>query len=116
MLKNMRTQMISLACIVAASSLQPVFAQTVGSAGTISQVSAGWTSATFGVTTTAPFLNPAGCTSTDMYEVSEANDSGYSTYYAAVLTAYSTGSQIKVVVSNTVCTMTRPTIIGIYII
>jgi hypothetical protein len=42
--------------------------------------------------------------------------SGYNTYYAAILTAYSTGSQVVFVVSNTQCTYSAPTIIGVNIV
>jgi hypothetical protein len=114
MLKKMRVQAICLAGVVAASSLQPVFAQTTVSAGLIKQIDTGWESDTFGVMTTAAIVNPAGCTATDMYE-SSSPAAGYNTYYAAALTAFSTGSQVTVVVSNTTCTENRPTIIGIYI-
>lgn len=114
MLKNVRTQIISLACIIAASSLQPVFAQTTGGAGTIKMVASGWSSDTFGIATTAPVVNPAGCAVTDQYQTTSAN-AGYSTNYAAALTAYSTGSQVQVVVSNTTCTNTRPTLVGLYV-
>ena len=112
MLKKMKAQVISLACIIMVSSIQPVFAQTATGAGTITQVTAGWNGDFFGIHTTAPVINPAGCGATDNYTASSA-DAGYNTYYAAALTAYSTGSQVYVIVSNTACVQGRPTIIGL---
>ena len=114
MIKNMKLRALSLACVIAASSLQPVFAQATSSAGTITRVATGWSSATFGITITAPLVNPAGCATTDQYQETSANP-GYNTDYAAALTAYTSGSQVQIVVSNTVCTNTRPTIIGLYV-
>ena len=115
MLEKMKLQVLSLACVIAAIPLQPVFAQTTSSAGTIKLIGTGWSSAVFGIGTTAPLVNPAGCATTDQYQEISANP-GYNTDYAAALTAYSTGSQVEVVVSNTVCTNTRPTIIGLYVL
>jgi ABC-type proline/glycine betaine transport system substrate-binding protein len=115
MCKKIGIQTLAFACIMAACSLQPVFAQTAVTAGTIKQIDTGWSSDTFGLMTTAPIINPAGCSAADMYESSQPA-AGYSTYYAAALTAFSTGAQVSVVVSNTTCTQNRPTIIGLYIV
>lgn len=115
MLAKIKMAVTLLACVVAASSLQPAFAQDQSNVGTITQISTGWNSETFGIETTAPMINPAGCSVTDMYEVSSTSP-GYNTYYAAALTAFSTGSQVVVVVSTAACTMSRPTIIGITVI
>ncbi|GGA46986.1 hypothetical protein [Dyella nitratireducens] len=115
MLKKIGMKLLPLAAIIAATSLQPVFAQTSNTAGTIKQIDTGWESDTFGVMTAAPMINPAGCPATDMYESSQPAG-GYSTYYAAALTAFSTGSQVIIVVSNTTCTQNRPTIIGLYLV
>jgi hypothetical protein len=114
MLKNVKFKAISFACIIASIAFQPVFAQTTVAAGTITQIDTGWSSDTFGVMTTAAVVNPAGCSATDMYE-SSSPAAGYNTYYAAALTAFTTGSQISIVVSNTTCTQSRPTSIGLYI-
>lgn len=112
MLKKMQLQVISLACVTMACSLQPAFAQTATSAGTITAIGTGWSSDSFGVATTAPIVNPAGCSQTSSYEASSTAP-GYNTYYAAILTAYSTGSSVTIIVSNTTCTQNFPTIIGL---
>lgn len=115
MLKKTKMQLLSLTCILGASSLQPLFAQTSTSTTTIKQIDTGWASDTFGVMTAAPVINPAGCSASDMYESSQPA-AGYSTFYAAALTAFTTASQVVVIVSNTTCTQNRPTIMGIYLV
>lgn len=115
MLKKTKMQLLSLACVLGVASLQPVFAQTSTASTTIKQIDTGWASDTFGVMTTAPVINPAGCPATDMYESSQPA-AGYSTYYAAALTAFSTSSQVVIIVSNTTCTANRPTIWGLYLV
>ena len=107
-----KVQIFFLACIVAATSLQPVFAQTSSSAGKVIWFNAGWSSEVFGLRTTAAIANPAGCASTAQYEAS-STDPGFKVYYAAVLTAYTTGSSVVVTVSNTTCFEGAPVIIGI---
>jgi hypothetical protein len=114
MFKTTKLQVVSLACVIAASSLQPAFAQTSTSAGTITTIGTGWSMDAFGIATTAPKINPAGCAQSSFYEASSTAP-GYNTYYAAVLTAYSTGSQVNVIVSNTTCAQGLPMIIGINI-
>ncbi|MFC3651290.1 hypothetical protein ACFONN_07030 [Dyella humi] len=114
MLKKMKMQAIFLACIIAASSLQQVFAQTGTSAGTITSIATGWNADAFGVNTTAPMVNPAGCPSVNNYQAISTNP-GYSTHYAALLTAYSTGSQVSFIISNTTCTQGNPSVIGVII-
>jgi|ERR1700735_1074962 hypothetical protein len=110
--KKMRMQAISIACIIAAGSLQPVFAQTASSYGSIVAVNTGWSADEFGVSTTTAVVNPAGCPYTDGYIIN-SSEPGYNTFYAAVLTALSTGLQIAITVSNTQCTSGRPTIIAV---
>ena len=105
-------QLIPLSCIVAASLLQPVFAQTGTAIGKITSFSTGWNADAFGVTTNAPVINPAGCSSTSSYQAISSAP-GYKSHYAAVLTAYSTGSQVVLIISNTTCTQGFPTIIGV---
>ena len=114
MLKKANVNVISLVCIIALIAAQPIFAQTTVTAGTIKQILTGWSSDTFGVMTTASVVNPAGCTATDMYE-SSSPAPGYTTFYAAALTGFTTGAQVSIVVSNTTCTQNRPSIMGIYI-
>lgn len=112
MLKKMKLQAISLACAIAVCSLQPAFAQTGSGNGLITSFSAGWSSDTFTVTNSSPIINPAGCAATGEY-IATSTAPGYNTYYAAVLTAYSTGSNVAFIISNTTCTQGFPTIIGV---
>ncbi|RDS80001.1 hypothetical protein [Dyella psychrodurans] len=112
MFKKMTVQVVAAACVVAASALQPALAQTTSSVGSIVGIGAGWSADIFSLAVTNTVPNPAGCAYSDAYVMS-SNDPGYNTMYAAVLTAYSTGSQIAVTVSNTLCTAGRPTIIGV---
>jgi ABC-type proline/glycine betaine transport system substrate-binding protein len=113
--KKAKHLVISAACVFAACSLQPVFAQTSSSPGTITAIDTGWSSDSIGVTNTAPVINPAGC-SGNVHYVATSSSAGYNTFYAAILTAYSTGAQVVFVVSNTVCTFSAPTIIGVNIV
>ena len=115
MVKKATFQLISLAGLFLACSLQPVFAQTVSAAGVITSISTGWSADAIGVTNSALVVNPAGCGAPTHY-VTTSSLPGYNTYYAAILTAYSTGSQVEFVVSNTVCTYSAPTIIGVNIV
>ena len=110
-----KLQIIALACLSAACSLQPVFAQTSSAAGVITSIDTGWSSDSIGVTNSATIANPAGCSAATHY-VATSNMAGYNTYYAAILTAYSTGAQVVFVVSNTQCTYSAPTIIGVNIV
>jgi hypothetical protein len=113
--KKVTFQVIALACLFAACSLQPAFAQTASAAGVITSIETGWSSDSIGVTNSAAIVNPAGCSAATHYVTTSAM-SGYNTYYAAILTAYSTGSQVVFVVSNTQCTYSAPTIIGVNIV
>jgi hypothetical protein len=115
MLKKAKLQVVSLACLFSACLVQPVFAQTVSGAGVITSLTTGWASDSVGVTNSALVVNPAGCSAATHY-VTTSSLPGYNTYYAAILTAYSTGSQVEFVVSNTVCTYSAPTIIGVNIV
>lgn len=115
MFKKAKLQIVSLAYLLAACSLQPVFAQTTSSPGVITAIDTGWASDSVGVTNSAPIVNPAGC-SAPVHYVTTSTTTGYNTYYAAILTAYSTGSQVVFVVSNTQCTYSAPTIIGVNIV
>ncbi|GLQ50502.1 hypothetical protein ACFFJT_00400 [Dyella flava] len=112
MFKKVIMQVVAIVCVVALGSLQTAFAQTTGAVGSIVSVSGGWSADTFSITVTNAVVNPAGCAYSDGYVMS-ISDGGYNTMYAAVLTAFSTGSQVVVTVSNTVCTAGRPTIIGV---
>ena len=81
----------------------------------IAQITTGWVADQFGIVVNAPAANPANCSNTDSYVV-DSTTPGYKMYYAAALLAMATDKSIKVIVSNTACTVTRPTIIGVTII
>ncbi len=74
----------------------------------------GWGDDNFGIAVDTPMVNPAGFSMPDMY-ASNASNPGHKTHYAAILMAYSAGRRVNVVVHNTVCTHSRPTIIGLVI-
>jgi hypothetical protein len=61
----------------------------------------------------ATAANPAGCPSSDLYEIASTNG-GYKTILATALTAISMGQNVSIVASNSTCGATgRPLIIGI---
>jgi hypothetical protein len=105
------------AAAVAVALLSPVsgFAQSVSFTGLlpVTQIYTGWHSDTWGIGVggTTP-VNPANCPSPDAY-YSDGTDPGSKNYYAQALTAFSTGTHVVVVVSNTTCTAGRPTIYGL---
>lgn len=76
----------------------------------ITKVVTGFASDTVGVYTDKPIINPAKCSNPDLY-ISDSNDPGRRTYYAAALTALASKLPAEIVVSNTECTQTgRPKI------
>ena len=89
------------------------FSQTT-TTGTIQILRTGWNSDSFGIVTREPIQNPAHCTGPDGY-VSDSSQPGYSTYYAAALTAYIANLPLVVVIDNTRCLGTRPQLIGIHL-
>jgi hypothetical protein len=110
-----KAKLIFSACLLAVNFSQAAFAQTATGAGAITTISTGWGGDFFGIKTTAPVVNPAGCSATDLYDLA-STDPAYKTHYAAALTAYTTGSQVYVIVSNTTCAQSRPTIIGLTVV
>ncbi|MGO4521583.1 hypothetical protein AB4076_13310 [Dyella sp. 2RAF44] len=87
-------------------------AQTSSGIGTVLQINTGWAEETFMLAMSTPVINPAGCPTADTYE-STASQPGYKTYLATALTALASGSRVAAVVSNSVCTGGRPTLIGL---
>jgi ABC-type proline/glycine betaine transport system substrate-binding protein len=104
----MRSFTLVFALLVLAS---PAIAQTMQPA-TITLIRTGWNSDSFAVVTAEPILNPAGCPTPDGY-ISEKSLPGYSTYYAAALTAYVTRRRVVITVHNSECFSERPKLIGI---
>jgi hypothetical protein len=110
----MRRTLLALALILCSA---PAFCQTAEH-GQITMIRTGWNGDFFAVVTTediedpSRFMNPANCPVKDGY-VSTSTSPGYSTYYAAALTAYSLAQSVDIVVDNTSCALGRPLLIGI---
>jgi hypothetical protein len=90
----------------------PAHAQQAVS-GMITQLRTGWDSDSFGIVISAPQINPAGCSVNNQGYVSNLDQSGYHTYYAAALTAYTARKQVSITVHNSQCVGPFPKIIGI---
>jgi hypothetical protein len=99
----------------------PAFCQTAGNRQ-ITMIRTGWNGDYFALVTAEDsehpdqLMNPANCPEKDGY-VSTSTSPGYSTYYAAALTAYSLGQSAEIIVDNTNghCALGRPMLIGINI-
>jgi len=104
----MRPLLIALIVAVCAS---PAIAQT-SSPGSITLIRTGWNADSFAIVTQEPIRNPANCPTPDGY-ISDKSLPGYSTYYAAALTAYATGKPIVITTHDTECFAGRPKILGI---
>ena len=101
--------------LVALMASLSVGAQTRTGVTTITKIGTGWSADVVSIRTAATIPNPAGCAQSDII-LMDVNTVAYKTHYAAILTAFSSGSQIELVVSNTVCsTYGRPQLIGLEI-
>jgi len=89
-------------------------AQTGSGQTNITNITTGWATEGFGLQTTSPIVNPAHCAVVDSYQVDNSVP-GYKTYYAAALLAFGMGRSVQITVSNTACTQSRPSIIGIVV-
>jgi hypothetical protein len=106
----MRTSVIAL--IIAVTGLaSPAAAQTMRS-GSVTMVRTGWNVDSFAIVTAEPISNPASCPTPDGY-ISEKSFPGYSTYYAAALTAIATRRHVVISIHDSECWAGRPKIIGI---
>lgn len=81
---------------------------------TIVNVGTGWATDAFMIRVDKPVINPANCNTTDGY-VSDSNNGGHKTHYAAALMAFSLGKQVQVTVHNSQCVHGRPLIIGLMV-
>lgn len=90
-------------------------AQTFVGSVPIAAIRTGWASDTFAIDTAGAYVNPANCPVADGY-YSKTGDSGYKTFYAAVLMAFAMGKNVNVIISNTECSESRPRIIGLTIV
>jgi hypothetical protein len=105
----MRTVMVALAFFGLAV---PASAQDAVS-GMITQLRTGWANDSFGIMINANQINPAGCSEHTLGYISQIDEPGYHTYYAAALTAYVARKPITVTVDHTKCSGPFPKIIGI---
>ncbi|KRA61840.1 hypothetical protein ASD79_06955 [Caulobacter sp. Root655] len=76
----------------------------------VTYISGGWTAPHVRVQTTAAFSNPAACSMTDGYIV-EASLQGAQLFSSMLLTAFSTGREVQLVVDG--CILERPRVIGV---
>lgn len=81
----------------------------------ITMIRTGWNAEQFGIVTVAPIVNPAKCPTEDGY-VTNHDQPGYHTYYAAALLAYAERATVVVVVAGEGCVAGRPKLIGINIV
>ncbi|WP_157511138.1 hypothetical protein [Frateuria sp. Soil773] len=103
---------ISFALISAMTFSTAAFAQTNTGPVSIQTISTGWLNDSFGVVPTTTTVNPAGCANPGIYNT-KSSLPGYTTVYAAVLTAYNTDSKITLIISNTECANGYPEIMGV---
>jgi hypothetical protein len=99
-----------LACstaMAADANAAPVLVQTQ-----ITLLRTGWNADQFAIATVAPISNPAGCPSPDGY-ISDENQPGYQTMYAAALLAFAERATVVVIVSADGCIANRPQLIGL---
>jgi len=101
--------------LFAAGLASSAHAQQWSAAGTITFYTTGFLADQVRVQTTAPFINPANCPTTDGY-ITNPSDSGNHTHQAALLGAYLSGKTVQIVVSTTACYLGRPQIIAVTII
>src|SRR5690242_5076888 len=90
--------LIALLALAFESSAQAQTAMT----GTISMIRTGWNDDSYAVVTAEPMPNPAGCQRADGY-ITNKSLPGYSTYYAAALTAYATHRRVMLIAHDGEC-------------
>lgn len=105
---------LQIAVTICAMMLVPA---SVGSAqsyqlGTISMIRTGWSADSFAVLMATATPNPAGCAKVDG-AISDKSLPGYSTLYAAALTAYVARRPVQVIVHPSECYGDWPKLIGI---
>lgn len=76
----------------------------------VNYIAGGWTAAHVRVQTTAGFFNPEGCSMTDGYVVDAALP-GAQLFASMLLTGFSTGQDVKLVVDG--CVLERPRVISV---
>lgn len=78
--------------------------------GKVNYIAGGWTAANVRVQTTASFYNPEVCSMTDGYVIDAALP-GAQLFSSMLLTAFSTGQDVKLVVDG--CVLERPRVISV---
>jgi hypothetical protein len=107
---NMRNVLLLLTILVS-----PVCLAQVHHTVSIKMVRTGWNNDAFAIVPVESVENPAGCPTPDGY-LSEKSSPGYSTYYAATLTAYTNNRPVMVVLDSGQCAADRPRIIGVNLV
>lgn len=79
---------------------------------TITNIRTGWGSDSVAIESNQPIVNPANCYAPDAY-FTQITEPGYKTHYAAILMAFSLGKPVRVFISDTECSSSRPKILGI---
>ena len=105
----MQRTLLALMSLIACTA--PALSQTSLN-GTITMIRTGWNVDDFAIVTAESIVNPANCPTADGY-LSMHTLPGYSTYYAAALTAYSLNNPVVITVHNSQCAAGRPMLIGI---
>lgn len=91
----------------------PASAQTGSAPAPVTVFNGGWANDAFSLSTSAPFVNPAHCTATDLYSIYSPSG-GFKTLLATALSVTVSRQNVSIVVSNTTCSAdNRPLIIGI---
>ena len=102
----------AIVAIVSLSAAPLVATAQTMRTGTVTMVRTGWNSDSFAVVTAEPIANPAACPTPDGY-LSLKPAPGYTTYYAAALTAYLAAKPAVFTVHDSECEGGRPKLIGI---
>ena len=109
----MRT--LTLVFVVTVIALGEILGAQNMMTGTISMIRTGWNDDAFAIVTVEAMPNPAGCARADGY-ITHKSLPGYSTYYAAALTAFATRRRVVLTVHNTECYGGWPKLIGVNLI
>jgi uncharacterized protein len=81
----------------------------------ITEVFTGWNADQFGIFTVDPVVNPANCKRATGY-MTDGDQPGYRTFYAAALAAFAQRATVIVVVDETRCIEDHPKLIGLNIL
>jgi hypothetical protein len=82
----------------------------------IKEVFTGWNADQFGIITVDPVANPANCKLDTHGYMTDSNQPGYHTFYAAALLAFAQRATVIVVVDERGCIEDRPKLVGLNIL